>query len=108
MLNAHRLGHGGEFWHYHVPVTGGSMEELDFVGKPARPASPPAPVYNPAIALEFFQSAGKPESVPSGTKFFVENQKASRILLKRDKMYLLLEGEGELLAHGKPIGAVKT
>src|SRR5919108_1194665 len=101
MLNAHRLGHGGEFWHYHVPVTGGSMEELDFVGKPARPASAPAPVYDGAIALEFFKSAGKPETVAAGTKLFVENQKASRIL-KRDKMYLLLQGEVELLARGKP------
>jgi CRP-like cAMP-binding protein len=82
------------------------MEELDFVGKPARPASAPAPVYDGAIALEFFKSAGKPETVAAGTKLFVENQKASRIL-KRDKMYLLLQGEVELLARGKPIGALK-
>ena len=46
--------------------------------------------YDPAVARAFFESAGKEETVPVGTKFFSENQKASRILLKRDKVYLLL------------------
>ena len=40
--------------------------------------------------------------------FFAENEKASRILLKRDKMYLLVEGQVALSAKGKPIGAVKV
>ncbi len=87
------------------------MDELDF-SKPApkpgpaapRPAAPP--LYNAAMAMEFFRTGGKPESVPAGTKFFEENQKAG--FLKRDKMYLLLEGEVLLTARGKPIGLVKT
>lgn len=86
------------------------MDDLDFSnsGKSRTPPpAAPAPLYVPGIARAFFESAGKRETVPAGTKFFVENEKASRILLKRDKMYLLLQGEVVLLARGKPIGTVK-
>jgi CRP-like cAMP-binding protein len=89
-------------------------DDLDFSGKyktlpkaPA-PAPAPAPVYSPATAKAFFESAGKEEAIAAGSKFFVENEKASRILLKRDKMYLLLEGQVGLMAKGKAIGAVKA
>jgi len=95
------------------------MDDLDFsqpakkpapAAKPAAPAQPaaPAPVYNPAIARDFFATAGKEEQVAAGTKLFTENEKASRILLKRDKMYLLLEGQVGLTAKGKPVGNVKV
>jgi CRP-like cAMP-binding protein len=90
------------------------MDDLDFskpagAPKPAAPATPPqAPIYIPAIARSFFESAGKEETVASGTVFFAENEKASRILLKRDKMYLLVEGQVALSAKGKPLGAVKV
>jgi CRP-like cAMP-binding protein len=95
------------------------MDDLDFsqpAKKPAAPAKPaaapqaaaPAPVYNPAIARDFFATAGKEEQVSAGTKLFTENEKASRILLKRDKMYLLLEGQVGLTAKGKPVGSVKV
>jgi CRP/FNR family cyclic AMP-dependent transcriptional regulator len=88
------------------------MEDLDFsksggTWKPAPPAQPQAPIYIPAIARSFFESVGKEETVAAGTVFFAENEKASRILLKRDKMYLLLEGDVALSAKGKPIGAAK-
>jgi len=91
-------------------------DDLDFSGKPAgslKPgaasaAPPQVPVYIPAIARAFFESAGKEEAAPPGTVFFAENEKASRILLKRDKMYLLVEGQVGLAAKGKPIGAVKV
>ena len=91
------------------------MEDLDFSrpGGPLKPAAaaaprPRGPIYIPAIARSFFESAGKEESVAAGTVFFAENEKASRILLKRDKMYLLLEGQVALRARGKAIGAVKV
>jgi CRP-like cAMP-binding protein len=88
------------------------MDDLDFsqTGKQKplpQPQPPRPPVYIPGIARAFFESAGKQESVPAGTKFFQENEKASRIFLKRDKMYLLDEGEVVLAAKGKPIGTVK-
>ena len=72
------------------------MDELDF-SKPARPrpetppAPAPKPVYNAAVAMEFFRAGGKAEAVAAGTKIFEENEKAG--FFGRDKMYLLLEGE---------------
>jgi CRP-like cAMP-binding protein len=96
------------------------MDDLDFSQpakkpEPAKPAAQPAaapptaaPLYNPAIARDFFATAGKEESLDAGTKIFTENEKASRILLKRDKMYLLLEGQVGLTAKGKPVGSVKV
>lgn len=90
------------------------MDDLDFsrAGGPLKPASPArqpqAPLYVPEIARAFFESAGREEAVAAGTVFFTENEKASRLLLRRDKMYLLLEGEVALSARGKALGAVKV
>src|SRR5690606_26497039 len=85
------------------------MDDLDF-SKPAGPqrTAPPPPksVYDPAMALEFFRAGGKPEAVPAGTRFFEENEKAG--FLRRDKVYLLIEGDVALSANGKPLGAVKA
>jgi len=92
-------------------------DDLDF-SQPAQPKPPakkpavnptapaPKPVYNAAMALEFFRAGGKAEAAPAGTQFFAEEEKAG--FLKRDKMYLLMEGEVTLSAKGKPIGAVKA
>jgi CRP/FNR family cyclic AMP-dependent transcriptional regulator len=87
------------------------MDELDF-SKPARPrpegapaAPAPKPVYNAAVAMEFFRAGGKAEAAAAGTKFFAENEKAG--FFGSDKMYLLLEGEVVLAVGGKPVGAVK-
>jgi CRP/FNR family cyclic AMP-dependent transcriptional regulator len=74
--------------------------------KPA--AAPSAPLYIPAVARSFFESAGKEESVAAGTVFFSENEKASRLFLKRDKMYFLLEGRVALVAKGRTIGEPKV
>jgi CRP/FNR family cyclic AMP-dependent transcriptional regulator len=90
---------------------GAVTDDLDFSQPKKKPEpaaqAPRAPVYVPGIARAFFESAGKEESVPAGTKFFQENDKASRILLRRDKMYLLDEGEVVLAAKGRPLGVVK-
>lgn len=90
-------------------------DDLDFSkpgggAKPAAPAAaaPQVPLYIPAVARAFFESAGKEEEVPAGTVFFSENEKASRLLLKRDKMYLLLEGRVALVAKGRQIGEPKV
>jgi CRP-like cAMP-binding protein len=85
-------------------------EDLDF-SKPAgapKPAAPAAPLYVPAVARAFFESAGREESVSADTVFFSENERASRLLLKRDKMYFLIEGAVKLLAKGRTLGAVKA
>ncbi len=64
------------------------------------------PIYNPAVALEFFKSAGKPEDVAKGATIFAENDKARPYLFMRNKMYLLLDGEVDLVARKKIIGSV--
>jgi len=63
--------------------------------------------YIPGVALEFFKAAGKPEKVPAGKPFFGENEKARPFLFMRDKMYLLLDGEVDLVARRKVIGTLK-
>jgi CRP-like cAMP-binding protein len=63
--------------------------------------------YIPAVALEFFKAAGKPEKAAAGQTFFTENEKARPYLFMRDKMFLLLDGEVALTARGKAVGTVK-
>jgi CRP-like cAMP-binding protein len=85
------------------------MSDLDFTRPQApRPQQPAkTSIYDPAIAMEFFSSTGKTEIVAKGTTFFAEDEKGSRLFLKSDKMYLLLEGEVGLTAKGKPVATVK-
>src|SRR5947208_15583101 len=82
-------------------------EDLDF-SKPVGGAKPAAPVYVPAVARAFFESAGREETLSAGTVLFSENEKASRLFLKRDKMYFLLEGRVALVAKGRTIGEPKV
>ena len=79
------------------------MSELDFT-KPVEPAK--TSIYDPAMAMEFFSSAGKAETVAQGATIFAENEKGNRLLLRRDKMYLLLDGEVSLIAKNKVLGKV--
>lgn len=65
-----------------------------------------AALYSPAIALEFFKVAGKPEKIAAGEVIFAEHDRARPYLFMRDKMYLLLQGEVELVAGRKVIGTV--
>lgn len=86
------------------------MSDLDFsqpiAPKPAAPAAPPPPpVYNAAMAMEFFKSTGKSESFEAGATVFSEGDKGG--LFKRDKMYVLILGEIEMVAQNKVIGSVK-
>lgn len=90
------------------------MSDLDFTKPkespkpvPSKAAAAPASIYDPAMALEFFNSAGKPEAVAPGTTLFAENEKGSRLLLQSDKIYLLLDGEVSLTAKGKAIATVR-
>jgi len=87
------------------------VSDLDFT-KPAGPAKAPAElpkasIYDAAVAMEFFASTGKTEAVAQGTTLFAENEKGSRLLLKSDKMYLLVDGEVSLTAKGKVIATVR-
>ena len=88
------------------------MSDLDFsstspIKSPAQPAALPPPVYNAAMAMEFFKSAGKPESFAPGATIFKEGDKGGGLLGKRDRMYVLILGEIEVIAQDKVIGSVK-
>lgn len=67
-----------------------------------------SPTYQPAVALEFFKAGGTVENIPAGETIFKENKRSRRILLQRDKMYLLLKGEVRLLTGEKKIGTVRV
>lgn len=90
------------------------MSDLDFsntapqkpVQQPAAP--PPPPVYNAAMAMEFFKSAGKPESFEPGATIFKEDDKGGGLFGKSDKMYVLILGEVEMVAQNKVIGTVRA
>jgi CRP-like cAMP-binding protein len=66
------------------------------------------PSYEPAVALEFFQAGGLVENIPAGKTIFRENTRGRRLLLERDKMYLLLKGRVRLVAGTQEIRAVKA
>ncbi|HEX6157192.1 MAG TPA: cyclic nucleotide-binding domain-containing protein, partial [Burkholderiales bacterium] len=61
--------------------------------------------YDPAVALDFFKSAGKPTAVKKTQVIFAENE--SSRLFQRSKIYLVLEGEVSLVAGKKVLGSVK-
>jgi CRP/FNR family transcriptional regulator, cyclic AMP receptor protein len=84
------------------------MDELDF-SKPSKPAAPAAPPVSLAAALDFFRTSGVAENVDTGTNLFVEDEKAGVFSFgKSRKMYLLLEGEVNLIAANKLIAVVRA
>lgn len=93
------------------------MDDLDFSGKPAQRPEAAArasaqitaqsPLYQPAVALEFFRSSGTLEERAAGKAFFSESEKAGGLFSKNARMYLLLEGEVGLMLNDKFFGVVK-
>lgn len=65
-----------------------------------------AATYDPGVALEFFKSAGKAAAIAEGEKIFAENERAIP-MVRKNKMYLLLKGEVDLLAGRKSLGSVR-
>jgi CRP-like cAMP-binding protein len=91
------------------------MEDLDFMGTPAKPAPPPKPaaaapqpasLYEPRLALEFFKLGGSLEQFPAGKQIFAENDKAAGLFSKGARIYLLLDGDVILTRAGKPLDLV--
>ncbi len=73
-------------------------------------SSAPAPItasrlYKPAVALDFFKHVGKPERIKAGETIFSEGRKG---LIFRDKMYLLISGEVELMVKKKVITLLRA
>lgn len=91
------------------------MSDLDF-SQPAEPAKKPAatptPVrqettlYDPKLALKFFQLAGELEVFPSGATIFAEQAKAGGLFSKGARIYLLVEGQVALTLKQKPLSLV--
>jgi|KBSMisStaDraftv2_1062788.scaffolds.fasta_scaffold00856_12 CRP/FNR family transcriptional regulator, cyclic AMP receptor protein len=70
----------------------------------------PAPMsasrlYKPAVALDFFKHGGKPERIAAGETIFAEGKKG---LIFRDKMYLLISGDVDLMVKKKVIASLKA
>jgi CRP-like cAMP-binding protein len=63
-------------------------------------------LYDPAAALAFFRSAGKPERYDAGATIFRENARAHALLMQREKMYYVYEGEVSLVQRKKVIAGV--
>ena len=73
-----------------------------------RNSESPSSLYDPAVALDFFQFAGKPQSVAKGTTIFSENRRGMPLLLMPNRIYLLLEGEVGVLAKDEPIATIQA
>ncbi|MBK8064585.1 MAG: hypothetical protein IPK29_11390 [Betaproteobacteria bacterium] len=58
-----------------------------------------SPLYNPALALEFFRATGTVELKPASKPIFSEGEKAGGLFSKGARMYLLLEGEIGLMIN---------
>jgi CRP-like cAMP-binding protein len=75
--------------------------------KSAKPSQPSqSSLYQPAVALDFFKSGGKPEDVAAGKVIFAENEGAASVFSEGARMYLLLTGEVTLSIQKKAIGSV--
>lgn len=64
-------------------------------------------LYDPAVALDFFRSAGKPQAIAKGTTIFSENRKGMPLLLMPNRIYLLLEGEVGVVAGNEPVATIR-
>ena len=63
-------------------------------------------LYDPAVALDFFRSAGRPQTIAKGTTIFSENRKGLPLLLMPNRIYLLLEGEVGVVAKDELIATI--
>src|SRR5258706_1087091 len=88
--------------HNPAPVQGG--QNLDTTRNSENPSS----FYDPAVALDFFQFAGKPQKIAKGTTLFSENRKGMPLLLMPNRIYLLLEGEVGIHANGAPVAVIQS
>jgi len=60
-------------------------------------------LYEPAVALEFFKSAGMSERIALGKPVFVEAKNKDGMLVGSNRMFLLLEGEVTLSVRNQVI-----
>jgi CRP/FNR family transcriptional regulator, cyclic AMP receptor protein len=63
-------------------------------------------LYDPEVALDFFQSAGKPQTIAQGAIIFSENAKGAPS--PRNPIYLILEGAVDILANDEPVATIRA
>jgi CRP-like cAMP-binding protein len=78
------------------------MDDLNFTIPPAKPA------FDTKVALKYFKASGSPLNLSAGQTIFVENEKGNPLLLQRDKMYFVVEGEVELTVNKAQVGVVRN
>ena len=78
------------------------MDDLNFTIPPAKPT------FDTKVALKYFKAAGSPLNVIAGQTIFLENEKSNPLLLQRDKMYFLVEGEVDLTVNKAQVGVVRN
>lgn len=83
------------------------MDDLNFTSNTVNQGAQSGTAFDAAAARKFFSSAGKEETIAAGSVIFAENKKSSRLLLQRDKMYLLVDGTVELTVQDKRVGIVQ-
>ncbi len=93
------------------------MDDLDFSKKPAAaaeaaaraatPSTAQSSLYNPALAMAFFRTAGTLEEKPGGKPIFAEGEKPGGLFSKGARMYLLVQGEIGLMVQNRFFGVVK-
>ncbi len=78
------------------------MEDLNFIVPPAKPT------FDTKVALKYFKASGSANNAAAGDTIFVEKEKSNPLLLQRDKMYFLVEGEVDLTVNKAPVGVVRN
>ena len=85
-----------------------SNEEVPIIRLPFRKNKDEPVAYNPQTALEFFQEFGKPESFEQGATILTEGQKPNRLLWQHNKMYLLVEGEVNIIVASQQVNTINA
>ena len=83
------------------------MDDLNFTNELKESKTATGSIYSAGAALKFFKSLSKEQDIAAGEIIFEEEIKGNRLLLQRDKMYLLVKGLVELTVKGKLLGVVK-
>jgi len=90
-----------------APTTAPTPAQSAVAARSAVQATAQSPLYNPAIAYDFFRSTGSAEAFKGGASIFAENEKAGGLFSKSARMYLLYEGEVGLMINNQFFGVVK-
>jgi len=78
------------------------MDDLNFTIPPVKSS------FDTKIALKYFKSSGSTKDMAAGKTIFVENEKSNPLLLQRDLMFFLQDGEVDLTVNKKHVGMIRN